>query len=354
MKYYKIANADGKVWVMPQKNMRLGMMLYQPSAWKGYLFKKLFPYLSWCKPVRMALHIELVQNPIPVEMRHKLEDVFGISNLEYSYFGGTPGVHRKVSIQIYKDGRILGYCKTTTNRDIYALFKHEEMILNELNRRKVKGIPLCIYSGEWKAGEFLFVQTTVKTIKSKIVHELDSVVSSFLSHLKRQTLVSCRFEETDEYEWLCRLEMNIYKLSKEEQIVVCKGIDNVKMFFKDKEHSFSAYHGDYTPWNMFVEKETLFVFDFEYAGMRYIPYLDIMHHFTQTGIFEKGWDADVAYKTFLDEKVSLTTYYTDSEIAFIAYLLDQLAKYLSREITVSSDTQQKLDIWIPLLSKLIK
>lgn len=328
-------------------------MLYQPSAWKGHLLKSLFPYLSWCEPVKKKLHIEEVGNPVSEELQLKLESVFGQTDLEFSYFGGTPGVHRKVTIQVCKSGRILGYCKTTESEDIFALFQHEEMILNELNQKGVKGIPQCLYAGEWKDGEYIFVQTTVKTLNSKVVHELNGVVTSFLSHLKKQTLVRCRFEDADEYEWICRLEQNMNKLSADEQTVVHKGIELVKEFFGDKASSFSAYHSDYTPWNMFVEQGKLFVFDFEYAGLSYIPYLDIMHHFTQTGIFEKGWDADIAYSSFLKEEETLATFYADARVAYVAYLLDQLAKYLYRESTSISNTTKKLvDIWVPLIDKL--
>ena len=37
MRYYRITNAEGKSWVMPERNMKVGMMLYQPSSKKGKL-----------------------------------------------------------------------------------------------------------------------------------------------------------------------------------------------------------------------------------------------------------------------------------------------------------------------------
>lgn len=354
MSYYKITNADGKVWVMPQRNMRLGMMLYQPSAWKGHLLKSFFPCLSWCKPVKKALHIDEVESPVSVELQHKLEEIFEANNLEYSYFGGTPGVHRKVTIQIYKDGRILGYCKTTDSKDIYALFRHEERILSNLAEKVVNNIPRCLYSGEWREGEYLFVQTTIKTSRSKVVHKMTSSTTDFLQQLFKKTSVECLFEDTDEYEWIVRLENNLWKLSKYEQDVVRKGIEVLKNHFGHETHTFCAYHSDYTPWNMFVEDGKLFVFDFEYAGLSYVPYLDVMHHFTQTGIFEKGWDSTIAYGEFMTEEETFSSFFQNPQLAYIAYLLDQLAKYTDRETDqLSEGTRHFVNIWIPLIELLL-
>jgi len=354
MIYYKISNADHKIWIMPKHNMRVGMMLYQPSALKGHLFKNLFPFLSCCKPVKDFLHVEEVESPIAVDFQKKLECVFSASNLEYAYFGGTPGAHKKATIQVYKGKNVLGYCKITENKDIYALFQHEEKILKELESKKVVGVPRCLYCGEWKDGEYLFAQTTVKTPKSKVEHTLSSKVTSFLKNLKSQTSVKCKFSETDEYEWILRLEQNLNMLSVREQDILCRGIVVLKQYFGDELHTFSAYHGDFTPWNMFLENGKLFVFDFEYAGLRYIPCLDIMHHITQTGIFESGWNVDDEYHNFENERDSLHMFFKNVKIAYIAYLVDETAKFVCREKDgIPESTQRLLNIWIPLLNKLL-
>lgn len=41
------------------------------------------------------------------------------------YFGGTPCVHQKITIQISQKERILGYVKVTESEDIYQIFDHE-------------------------------------------------------------------------------------------------------------------------------------------------------------------------------------------------------------------------------------
>ena len=43
--FYRLMNGDGKVWLMPARNMRVAMNLYQPSGIKGKLLKQFFPLL---------------------------------------------------------------------------------------------------------------------------------------------------------------------------------------------------------------------------------------------------------------------------------------------------------------------
>lgn len=351
--FFKITNADGKTWIMPSKNMQTGMMLYQPSSLKGKMLKRLFPYSFWCRALRKRLKIKDTQHPVIDSLRKEIETCFRESDLEYSYFGGTPCVHRKATIQVYKGRKILGYCKVSESDEIFCLFKHEQMVLDELNKRGVHGIPSCLYCGEWSEGHYLFVQSTVKTLQSKCIHSMTDNAIRFLTDLKARTSITCRLHETDEYEWIRLLKEKVNLLGDNERIVVCKCIELLDEYFKDKEYVFSAYHGDFTPWNMFEEKENLFVFDFEYAGLRYIPFLDIFHSMTQIGIFEKGLDARSLYGNFIKRKMMLAKFFTDVRIAYIAYLIDVTAKFVCREKKEIPDgTQRLLDVWIPLMGRL--
>ena len=38
--FYRFNNADGKIWIMPAKNLRTAMELYQPSGWEGEMDEK--------------------------------------------------------------------------------------------------------------------------------------------------------------------------------------------------------------------------------------------------------------------------------------------------------------------------
>ena len=56
--FYRFSNSDGKVWLMPVRNMRIAMNLYQPSGRNGKAMKALFPWLHRVPLVRKAAHAQ--------------------------------------------------------------------------------------------------------------------------------------------------------------------------------------------------------------------------------------------------------------------------------------------------------
>ena len=101
---------------------------------------------------------------------------------------------------------------------------------------------------------------------------------------------------------------------------------------------------------MFVEKDRLFVFDFEYAAKSYPPGLDRYHFFTQTAVFERKWGAD-EIASFMKEKESE---WIDSKL-YSMYLLDVISRFTMREGgKVSRDAAKPFALWCRLLEKMMK
>ena len=332
MNFYKITNADGKEWIMPSRNMVVGMQLYQPTAWKGKALKRYFPLLNGMDCfglLRKALHIEGCERPLSDALLVKLQELFGSKDIEFSVFNGTPCAHQKVTIQVYQGCKILGYCKVTENPELIAIFQREEAYLNWLNDCGMTGVPQCLCCQQIEDGRWIFVQTTTKTIHSAMHMELGSLELGFLSKLADKTCVSIPFEQTDMFGWMKRLDE-----------LECCGNTTVKnaqklvmeFYCMKSENTFSAYHSDFTPWNMFVEGEEIFVFDWEYAGRTYIPHLDIVHHIVQSSIFAHRLSANYLYdRLFRENRALLEQYFENPKMAVLVYLIDILAKYEDRD-----------------------
>jgi hypothetical protein len=125
-------------------------------------------------------------------------------------------------------------------------------------------------------------------------------------------------------------------------------------YYKDKSVVFSAYHGDFTPWNMFFERGQLFVFDFEYAQMTYPPYLDWFHFFTQCCIFEKHLTTNEIYNAYQIRKQEVSGYLINPDFYYLCYLLGILSLYLDRDKeNPGKDVKHNLEIWISLISCLV-
>ena len=351
--YYMFSNADAKMWIMPRENMRTAMNLYQPSGIKGKLMKRLFPYLKDIRLVRQKLGIKILNLQLDDKLQEKLKQSFAVNRFEFSVFGGTPSVHQKITMQLNDGNNILGYCKISDSEDVRQMFHREQQILDYLKVKGVKSIPECLFCGDWENNIGIFVQTTLKTNQSTICHHWNHLHWKFLTDLVSATKKELSFDQTDFCAALFHLSDNIGYLPDEAAAIVRHSLERINAYYTGRHVVFSAYHADFTPWNMLVEKGELFVFDFEYSQMTYPPYLDYFHFFTQSAIFEKHWNADKIYEEYLSRKNDLKVYMDQSDFFYQCYLLDIIGRFLERDRgAFSRDVSACLLIWTKLLSRL--
>ena len=354
--FYKIQNADGKCWLMPMRDVRMAMALYQPSGWKGRLLKQLFPYLHWSKVVRKMLKIEVVEYDLSEELREVICRAFGVDDFRYSVFCGTPSVHQKTTMQVWRGDKILGYVKLTESEEVRMLFEREANFLKEIivnsqqstvNSQQILTpsatlVPLRQgdnIEGQQLLGQvpmvemvrcgalFVLLQTTRKTLKSKVVHEWGALQENFLKRLYDAAAKEMVWEESDLAKSLELLKTHLDWLPDGvDRIKILEQIDDVVGKYRGTMVDYSAYHGDFTPWNMFVEKGELFVFDWEYVGKSYPKGLDRYHFWMQTAIFEKHWGVEE-----LEEYIgSAEGKWIDRDMLKL-YLLDVMSRYVMRE-----------------------
>lgn len=342
MHYFKIKNGDGKEWILPSSNLQTALQIYQPSGWKGKGIKVLLPYLHKISFIRNFLGLLMCDSPISFELNKQIEDIFRTSKLEYSWFGGTPNTHQKITIQIFKGKNILGYCKLSKSSKVYALFEREKEYLVWLAQKGVNHVPNCLYCGKIGTDEYMFVQTTEKTPHSKAIHDLGNLELSFLSELEQKTKHKLFYENSDQFKSVARLKSCLNLFQRKEKSVLQFLIEKVEVYYlPNVMYTFAAYHSDFTPWNMFVEDDKLFVFDFEYAGYSYMPYLDVFHYIFQTAMFEKGWNATMIYDYLQKSEEQFGKYFVDFSTALCLYLIDVIGLYAEREQGFI-DAQQKI------------
>ena len=369
--FYKIKNSDGKCWLMPMRDVRMGLALYQPSGWKGRLLKQLFPYVHWSKLVRKVLNIELVEHVLQDELKEVICRAFGVEEFRYSVFEGTPSVHQKTTIQVWNGEKILGYVKLTESEEVGRLFEREEKFLSTVNSQQstvnsqLSGIIFSpteeksrrddiiqtgVRTPDWgitsninpvgvtdlvpkavvfrlESGATILIQTTRKTLRSEVVHEWGALQQRFVDELYEKTVQEIRWEESDVAQSLSALREHIDWLPEGvDRDVVLKKIDDVVEKMRGQSVKYGAYHADFTPWNMFVEGGELFVFDWEYAGRKYPKGLDRYHFWMQTALFEKHWSVEELKRYMCSDDGK----WIDREMLEM-YLLDIMSKYVMRE-----------------------
>lgn len=342
LSFYRLQNDNGKVWFLPSKNLKTALQLYQPSGPKGKILKNLLPFLHNFTAIRNKLNITQRSLQLDPHLLNIAKKVFNVDNFQYSLFCGTPSVHQKITIQFFKDKKILGYCKISENPDVMTLFRHEKKILDFLKRHKVGQIPVCLYCAE-EYNKGMFFQSTNKTSKSYSPAEWTSLHSEFIEDLRNKTVKTILFEESDFFVSLQNLKDNLYLLPEQFAYPIRNNLNKVVENFRDKPVDFSTFHADFTPWNMFVENGKLFVFDWEYAQLTYPPGLEKYHFFIQQFIYVKNLSPQM-----LIQRIQQEPWINKEYLTF--YILDIISRYLKRDNFILTDNNQfLLSYWISLL-----
>lgn len=353
--FYSFANADGKRWIMPSRNMGTAMNLYQPSGIRGKLVKTLLPLLSSSRIVLRLIHAERMRLAFSDELSGLFEKLFGTKDLEFSVFCGTPCVHRKITVQVSKGKEILGYAKFTASEDIMQVFVHEKKVLDFLHAKHISDVPECRYCGRMSCGLGAFVQTTAKTSASRVLHKWTKLHGGFLNSLYKKTRKKMEYTETDFYNDMKYLSSHTFFLEDEDRKAVTEILTEVNGYFMRKGTvDFCVCHMDFTPWNMFEDRGRLFVFDWEYSRLSYPANMDVWHFFVQTSRFEKHLDGEAVWHRYheLKYKVENISVRPMPDLPFKCYLLAVISLYIRREGGKMTDSlHEDIGMWLYLLRK---
>ena len=241
---------------------------------------------------------------------------------------GTPGTHKKATIQISKARNIIGYVKYSTDPIVQNLFKKEQEILTWLRKKEVLNVPECLAMQTLEDSTVVFVQSTKKTVNSKVEHQFGLKQKYFLDSLYEATKETLQFENTDFAKTIFYVQENIGLFNEKEKVVVEQAIKMIYDAYANSTVEFGACHRDFTPWNMCVTGNQLFVFDWEYSKKTYPSNIDQCHFLIQTKRFEKRLSVDMIAK-----EIKKNNYYNLGRLAFISYCLDNAAIYIQRNKT---------------------
>lgn len=344
LNYLRVENNDGKVWFVPFNNVKKGLELYQPSSTKGKILRRFLPYCKFFYSFLGSVGVQFVKLDISDSFSDIIRELFPHEKLFYSIFMGTPGVDNKPTIQIYTNYKILAYCKYSSSPRIINVFRKESEMLEYLNNKGVKNVPnpLCIKESNAKC---LYLQSTRKSFGSSTLHNIEKLHFDVLSNLYKKTGYICNYEDSDYYKMFKRFKSNLSKLPFEfDSDAIRKAISLVDKRLSGYQ-TFSFYHGDFTPWNTYLNMEgKLELFDFEYARYTYPPMLDIFHFFTQVKLYESAQTVEEIFNDFTTffKSSKCDGYFDDIYFSYLLYLIDIINLYIERDYVLFSEETVKL------------
>lgn len=318
-KYISVRNKDGKMWTVSKSHMRAALAIYEPSGIKGKLIKWALPYYWRIFLAIPKFKIRSADIELNEELKCLFNELFGIG-WNISVFWGTPSTDQKITVQIFNKGKILGYCKIGVGSRIKNLFLKERDLLLYLEHQGVKHIPKCLAYKEID-GNFLFIQSTEKGIGYGPVDAFESEQSRFLDTLYDKTAEEMKFEDTDYFASINSVANYRSLLSNIDYQTLCNGLELIMKHYSNKEVKWGVVHRDFTPWNMCMCGDDLFVFDFEYALKHGPKSNDYWHFLLQKKFYEEKKSARIV----ADEISSI-----NSTLNQILYLVDIACLYLGR------------------------
>lgn len=345
-------NSEGKEWIFPVDNVAVGMNIYQPSSWKGKMVKRVLPTLQKYPLILTKLHIDVKNMRLDGQIKQYLQILLG-ENIEYSVFLGTPSPNQKVTMQINRGQDCFAYVKISEKKHIMEYFQKEYNLLQFLEKAGMRGVPKAIGLKQID-NCLIFVQSGDKSGKESEAAHFGSQHIEFLQELYQKTRVIKPFAETEYSRNLIDLQKLIGYFGKEEEGIFQKSIKKVRDFFS-KETVFYLYHGDFTPWNMYLKKNCLQVFDFEYAKREYPQFLDIFHFYTQIWRLvrhkskDEIWDLYCRIRGRWQKELEIE----NINLYYMAYLLDIVHENLVLEkIADKKISGSYYELWLYLLKKL--
>ena len=346
-RFFRITNAEGKMWLLPLRNIRMAMELYQPSGYRGKILKCLLPLLSYVQFLSRYCHTELTEASIEDSLLKVFQRVFANKNIEYSIFFGSPGPRQKITIQIYNENTILGYAKISDNLDVVSSFYQEMSFLQYLSEKGIKNIPSILFC-EKLDDYFVFIQTTCKTIHSTVFHKITPFHIDFAKEIYEKTKTKIPFVETGLYNDLRYLESILDNIATNDREILRNGINSIVTYYHG-DVEFGAIHGDFTPWNSYFESGELFTFDYEYGAMGYPAYMDIIHFELQIDILVKNLTIEEAFVDL--QNVGLKIPVRDIKPLVISYLLRVFSLYSRLFCGNFSPQDRSYKMWIGLIDK---
>jgi hypothetical protein len=364
-----ISNPDGAIrWLFP-KSLRSAMFLnfYSTSSIRSKI-------LSFFIKLTYFLRISGLVNSGKLRIKIQRGSVLGkiLNKYEYdsfSIFTGTIGENRKAIIELHKNRKTFVFIKIPITESSKELVKNEIETLNLLKSFEFNKmiVPKLLDRNENSIAEL----ENIKPQKYKQNTKLNSSHIDALNELYANT-----------YKSLCWKELGVLQFAKDniESLIKKDGIGN-KLFERearfliqknllliefieesDKLVTTSISHGDFTPWNMYLSKEKLHLFDWELSENEMPLMYDLFHYVFQVNImirhrsYQEIQDALQNVLKMKNIQLMLKKYDIDFNKNYTFYLLYTISYYLNKYANQNKLHDQvfwMLKVWDVAISDLL-
>lgn len=352
--YIELNNTVGQKWLIPLKNSKTHLSLFQPSSLKGKLVVAAFNIIKHFPFILKKINARSIRLNFLPQFISFIDDLFHIKQCEIGVFCGSPGKHQKLTLLVANKDSILGYCKLTDNPELLSIFQQEADCLAYLKSKGINNIPESLFDGELPnlKGVYAFIQTTIRNGKVTSANYINQSVFSFVTRMFDLTKKELDYKDSNFCKSVNTLKSYINLFDKEEQNTLNRAIEKIELTLGQSSY-YSAYHGDFTPWNSFLQGDKLFVFDFEYFQKYTMPFMDYFHFFTQSSIYNEYLESDKIFNKYVAIKDTIKQNIPNPDFYYTCYLITVMAFYLNRDNGFLNDRIEScFRIWVNLMKSI--
>ncbi len=361
-KYYYINNPDGTMrWVFPKNNSSACFLnLYNSSGWKGKLFVnavKVLNYFNFLKPV--------IDGAFSVSFKSEKDfrsSFDGIHFDDFAIFTGTIGENRKAIVALSKNKKCTHFAKNPLTKASKDLVINENEKLNHLNKFNFidTEIPTVFFKDSNLVVSNVLPQQKNKNQNWSKAH-WDSLSELYNISYRKKVLSTTPFWQSIEAGRNSILNSDLIDNGLELEVIdkmkntidkLFSNIDSSKLI------SVGIGHGDFTPWNMYVGKNKLHIYDWEMSQFDFPILFDFFHYFFQKGILIDRQQSPIIQKILQahlkDETARhiLKDFKVNWEEHFQLYLLYIVTYYLPKYIAqpkLHMQVHWLIDTWLEAL-----
>ncbi len=240
-----------------------------------------------------------------------LSKVLVADEIDLIIYTGANGYYQKFTAQVMdRQAETIAYAKIASTVQARKRVEDESNALKGLGSIKLSRMktPGHVFFGTIDGGgDTVLVQTPPPAGFSDVARVLDERHASALSELFEKTNMAVKGSQV-----IARAEASLKRLSgargTQRRLIeaVEGGIKRLRAALDGKDLRLGLSHGDFTPWNVYLKGQELFVFDWELAAMR-APLWDIYNFILHSETLISGRDAKGIFAELKAERYSKLT-----------------------------------------------
>lgn len=273
----------------------------------------------------------------------------------FSIFTGSPGPHRKAVIALHKKNETTHFIKFPLTESAELLVKNEWDHLRCLNRFQFKNIEIPqavlpekgIKVSNIRPQQINALNTSLQNVHFSAVLELHERTA------QTRLLFEIPFwnQSLDDIFFLvANTDSSAFSQSTKVRQLIGKLYEVSQQFDEETNLAIAYSHGDFTPWNMFLGKDRIHLFDWEMAALHRPMLYDLFHFIFQSQVvikrnnFRKVAEAVDNMRKHPAVRKLIGKYDIDFDLHYQLYLLFNCSYFL--KLYINQTVVPKQVLWL--------